>query len=770
MIAYEHQFTCVPARQDSRTSPSFSSVETKTLAGFLATLFLLFLAGAFTYRATVEEENSAQRVNHSQLVRASLGRLYGAISDAESQQRNYLLSAKAEYLADYRRVAESAEPEAQRLVQLVSDNPAQSVAVRQLQSAIVERLAILEQTVSIFESSGLAQAQETISHGEGREAMEAIRSLIRRIDSAEDDLLKTRYSRASAAGATTLIYLLVTVTVAAAGFVLLFGGIRRELRMRAKADEATRLNEENLTVTLHSIGDAVLVTDAERRITRMNPVCEKLTGWPQEEAMGRRVEEIFCLINKETGQPTSIPVEAALATGEIHSLENQTVLIARDGTERPIADSAAPIRDGDGHIIGAVLVFRDVTREKCAETELRRSRALFEGLFTSLPGHFLVLSSDHKIVAASDAYLKATMTRREEIVGRNLFEVFPDNPNDPEATGVANLRASLNRVRLTAAADTMPIIKYDIRRPDGVFEERFWSPMNAPVLGADGQIEYIIHRAEDVTDFVRQKSKGTNDTSELRIHMERMEAEVFQSAQKAQAAKEQLEAANKELEAFSYSVSHDLRAPLRHVHGYVQMLAKATEGQLSPKAARYLKVIDDASVEMGQLIDDLLSFSRMGRAEMREHSVDLNRIVEDTLRGLELATKGRNIQWKIAALPSVLGDSAMLRQVFSNLLGNAVKYTRGREPAEIEVGCAGEEGAQIVFFVLDNGAGFDMEYAHKLFGVFQRLHRAEEFEGTGIGLATVQRILARHGGRIWAEAKLDQGAKFSFTLKPAPAP
>jgi len=231
----------------------------------------------------------------------------------------------------------------------------------------------------------------------------------------------------------------------------------------------------------------------------------------------------------------------------------------------------------------------------------------------------------------------------------------------------------------------------------------------------------------------------------------------------------QLEAANSELESFSYSVSHDLRAPLRHVQGYVEMLQRATDGQLGDRALRYLKTINDASVEMGQLIDDLLDFSRTGRTEMRVSRVDLNGLVEETIRSLEMATQGRRIVWQTATLPPVLGDASLLKQVLANLIGNAVKYTRMRDPARIEVGFTTDDDGRVVLFVRDNGAGFDMQYAHKLFGVFQRLHRADEFEGTGIGLATVQRIIARHGGRVWAEGAVNEGATFSFTLTSSPA-
>ncbi len=230
-----------------------------------------------------------------------------------------------------------------------------------------------------------------------------------------------------------------------------------------------------------------------------------------------------------------------------------------------------------------------------------------------------------------------------------------------------------------------------------------------------------------------------------------------------------LEESNRELESFSYSVSHDLRAPLRHVQGYIELLTRETAAsQLSDKARRHLQTITDASIEMGQLIDDLLAFSRMNQVTLHESHVGLDGLVQATVRDLETATQGRNIDWNIAPLPQVIGDPSALKQVLVNIIGNAVKYSRPRDPAQIEIGCAGEEDGRVILFVRDNGVGFDMQYAHKLFGVFQRLHRAEEFEGTGIGLAIVQRVIARHHGRVWAEGTLDRGATFYFTLRPAP--
>jgi K+-sensing histidine kinase KdpD len=301
-----------------------------------------------------------------------------------------------------------------------------------------------------------------------------------------------------------------------------------------------------------------------------------------------------------------------------------------------------------------------------------------------------------------------------------------------------------------------PVFSFAISREDfpSFFIFTAWALLIASFAGARRRIEDDLSHARD----------------RLQVEVEQRrqrEGEIRKLNQKLANRAAELESSNKELESFAYSVSHDLRAPLRHVVGFSELLQKQAASLLDDKSQRYIKTILDSAKKMGKLIDDLLSFSRIGRAETKKSLVNLEQLVKDVVSEIEQETRGREIAWKIDALPVCYGDRSMLMLVLANLVSNAVKFTRMRTRAEIEIGCADGDNDDLEVFVRDNGAGFDMQYANKLFGVFQRLHRADEFEGTGIGLATVQRIIHRHGGKVRAEGAVDQGATFYFSLPKA---
>lgn len=375
-------------------------------------------------------------------------------------------------------------------------------------------------------------------------------------------------------------------------------------------------------------------------------------------------------------------------------------------------------------------------QRKRAEEALLMSEERYRSLVELSPDALFVQIND-KIVFINTAGVKLLGAHRAgDIIGKSASGfIHPDDRKRIQA-----------RVRkLHDEHKPLRFVEHKIVRLDG---ESFDVEMGAAPLTFEGKpaAQVILH---DITDRKRAEEEIR------RLNLELEQRVIERTAE--------LEAANKELEAFSYSVSHDLRAPLRHIEGFVEILRATKASVLDDEGQHHLQTIADSSRQMGKLIDDLLGFSRTARAELRKVKVGLDDLVKGVLHEMEPDIANREIEWIIHELPEIEGDPALLRQVFWNLISNALKYTRTRPFARIEIGSTRTENDTIIY-VRDNGVGFDPRYAQKLFGVFQRLHRASEFEGTGIGLANVRRIVTRHGGRTWAEGDVDEGATFFFSL------
>lgn len=398
------------------------------------------------------------------------------------------------------------------------------------------------------------------------------------------------------------------------------------------------------------------------------------------------------------------------------------------------------------------LLFRQYQREAEAATTQQRDRAdaltaELDAIFSSMTDGAVLYALDGNILrknAAADQLFEYTHVPADLPIERqsrmhNFIDEGGQLVEDPHQLPV--FRAF--------CGDTVQDEVLGAPSPESG-EIRWWAFSAAPVCGPGGEPTGAVMTFRDITERknAEQEIRRLNDELERRI----------------KDRTSQLEAANKELEAFAYSVSHDLRAPLRHIDGFIELLQKHMKNTLDSKARHYMTLIADSAKQMGTLIDDLLQFSRMGRTEMVTTDVDLRQLVNEVVRSFRPETQGRRIDWEIAALPCVTGDRPMIRIVLANLIANAIKFTRPRQIAKIEIGYSADNPEEYVIFVRDNGVGFDMNYADKLFGVFQRLHRADEFEGTGIGLANVQRVINRHGGRVWAEARVDEGATFYFSL------
>jgi len=508
----------------------------------------------------------------------------------------------------------------------------------------------------------------------------------------------------------------------------------------------------------------------------------KLTGYSSAE-MNRKIwDEIVVTSVLQGGEPGMEASEAVglARAGKIDQWQCDMMIRAKDGEHRWLADCAVEIPGANGIPTGSIGILVDITDRKRAEEALRDSEARFRAFLDNSPAAAFMKDKSGRYVVGNRAWARQFREPIEKLLGKTDEELW-------DAETAALFRKS-DLATISAGENISRIER--VRRADGT--ERWLSVLKFPVYRFGGE-DLIGGIVIDVTeqkladDKIQQLNQELEDrvrerTEELNRRVEDVERlnrgmvnllEDLQSARTAsddnsskyEVANRQLKAINHELEAFSYSISHDLRAPLRHIHGFVRLLQKETDEKLSETGRHRMEVIAESATRMGRLIDDLLSFSRSGRAELKQSIVDVNKLVRDVIAEFQTETEGRQITWNIAPLPEVLGDQNLLRQVFVNLISNAVKYTSRVPIAVIEIG---EEPlprpTMAGFFIKDNGAGFDMKYVGKLFGVFQRLHRQNEFEGTGIGLANVRRIIHRHGGQIRVEAELDRGATFHFTL------
>src|SRR3954471_12145011 len=482
------------------------------------------------------------------------------------------------------------------------------------------------------------------------------------------------------------------------------------------------------------------------KVLYVNPASEAILGYSREQLLKMKMLE-FVSVEMQEAVRRRLEMRAQ---GQSMAPSFEVKVRIGTGQERWMNFSGASIQyQGEPAVLGIGI---DVHERKLAEQELLLQKAHLEQLFEHAPEAMAIQGPDQKVVRVNLEFTNLFGYEPKEAIGHYLDDLIAPQGLEAEARAITSDTTMGNRV----GAETKR------KRKDGSLVDVSILGTSVGVPGGDTAF-YAIYR-----DISRRK-QAEQQLQELNASLE----------QRVNERTAQLQAANKELEAFSYSVSHDLRAPLRHINGFVQLLSKKDGPNLDPASQRYLKTIADSAQRMGALIDDFLSFSRTNLVEMRFQALFLDQIVNDVLKELAHLCEGRNIDWHIQELPVVKGDPPLLRVVWMNLIANAIKYTSPRAEARIEITPAPvgtvvpddavDHGAlsanNCVVMVRDNGVGFDMSYAHKLFGVFQRLHREEEFEGTGIGLATVRRIVHRHGGAVWAEGKLNQGATIYLSLR-----
>ena len=540
--------------------------------------------------------------------------------------------------------------------------------------------------------------------------------------------------------------------VAADGRPRQYVAIRADITERKQAEEVLREQAQILDSA------QVFVRDMDSRIVFWPRGAEKLYGFTSQQALGVLSHDLF---HTQFPEPLEMIEKKLFGTG---TWEGELIHRRRDGSVIVVTSAWVLHRNRDGEPVGILETNSDITARKQAEDrlagqaeelsrqadELARSRQAVEAQTLMLQS---VLNSMAEGLVVADERGKFVIWNpaAEKILGLGAANLPPQDWTAHYGLYLADEVTpfpvdQLPMVRaLQGEMNTAEIFVHNLQLAQGVWIEA----SGGPLRDSAGRLCGGVVAFRDVT---RKKA----DEREICKLNDELEQRVIERTA-------QLQAAKNELEAFTYSVSHDLRAPLRHIAGFCGILMEDCAPQLDAEAKRHLARIQEGTRRMGVLVDELLALARIGRQSLTYHPTALNSLVDDVVNMLKPDVEGRQVEWKIANLPQIDCDPTLMRQVFQNLISNALKYSRNRTPAVIEIGHL-EVNGQLTIFVRDNGAGFSMKYADKLFGVFQRLHRAEEFEGTGVGLATVQRIVQKHGGRAWAESEVDKGATFYFTL------
>ncbi len=698
-------------------------------AGFGAALLIIIGFSCAGYRTTRRLIEAAQWRQHTDNVIGEIHEVLERMTETEADSHRFVLTGENPFLGPYYPAMKEARIHLGRLRSLTVDNPRQQRRLDTLEPLTEEKIDFMERLIALRRHKGFRAAATLVETGQGKRLMDGVRSVLAEMESEEQRLSNERDLVLQASANRVNLTLLVGTATSVLLLVGIVFVLDREIGERRRAEEERRASESRLQAILDNSPAAIYLKDLQGRFLLVNRQIETIFHRPGKEIVGKTSYDLFPTVIADSLRANDRRV---LEAGTPLTLEETVPL--QDGLHTYLL-TRFPLRDTGGAIYALGGISTDITERTRAEDEVRRVQAFLDSVVENIPHMIFVKEArDLRFARLNRAGEELLGHSRDALIGKNDYDLFPKEQ--------ADFFTAKDR-HVLEGGTLLDVPEEPIRTKDG--RQRILHTKKVPIFDVAGRPLYLLGISEDITE----KKAALKQ-------IERLNQALTQHGA-------QLETANKELEAFSYSVSHDLRAPLRHISGFVDLLRQHAASKLDDKGRRYLDTIATSAKRMGDLIDDLLVFSRMGRSEMGRARVSLSATVKDVLRELDGQVEGRKIDWRIAPLPEVEADPAMLRLVFANLIANAVKYTRTRPEARIEIGTRNGQGETVVF-VRDNGVGFDMQYAHKLFGVFQRLHRTEDFEGTGIGLANVRRIIHRHGGRTWAEGEIDRGAAFYFSL------
>ncbi|HTJ50179.1 MAG TPA: PAS domain S-box protein [Cyclobacteriaceae bacterium] len=670
----------------------------------------------YIFKYLIDPSDRSNIVDRTNNVIIVSDQLVSTLKDTRTNARNYLITDNESFLKSFTKDVSLIDQHLALLKRLTRNSQFQKIRVDSLEFEITKIVSFNKELITLKQSADINKARNSINTQSDEVLMDKVRLLQNEIQNEENlSLQKPKDKKQSSIGNMNWLMAFFMMIVV---FIMTLEYLNNRISTSARSKTEDDLQKSKwFSTTLSSIGDAVIATDNQGNVTFMNPVAQSLTGWEEEDAKGISLDIIFDIINEETRNTVESPVRKVLQHGKVVGLANHTLLIRKDKSEIPIDDSAAPIMDSNGKIEGVVLVFRDVTEQKKNGIALKESEEKFQKAFqASAAGISITRISDATYHEVNDTFTQLTGYTKEELIGHSSSEL--------------NMIASINK-----REEVLQQVRDHGSAKDFELTVRQKSGKIIEVLAS---VETIVWRNEkyaiNIIYDITERKKAETD----------------------------LAFANKELESFSYSVSHDLRSPLRSIIGYSKILEEDHRDTLNDEGKRVLDIIRRNSLKMNSLIDDLLLFSKLGRKEIQKSEIDTETLVHQVLAEIKQANFYRaNVTTK--SLLPICADPALFTQVWMNLISNALKYSGNKENPTIEIGSHEEEN-EVVYSIKDNGAGFDMQYADKLFGVFQRLHKAQEFEGTGIGLSIVKRIVMRHGGRVWAEGKINEGATFYFSL------
>jgi PAS domain S-box-containing protein len=704
---------------------------------FLSAAVLMVLGGAIAYAFTRELRQTGASVSYTQEVLIASGELKTDIANIESGQRGYIITGDKLLFERFRLAKAHALVSLDEVRNLTGDNPDQQFLLNQIEPLIIQQIELADKTIATRDQQGLSAAQQSLASGTGIALSNDSYALLQRAQDEERSLLGKRKSRSDAVSVTTFLVLpmglFLSLSSLFLGVFLLNAGVGEQTRARQAASDS----EARLAGIVNSAMDAIITVDVDQRIVLFNGAAEKIFRCAAKDVMGQPIDMFVPKPSRDNHrrhiQGFGI---AGVTSRSMHSLGMLTALRA-DGGEFPIEASISQIEAAGQKFFTVIL--RDITERETMDAERRQFVSLAEnsvefiGMCDLQGAPFFVNEAGLRLLGLKDL---------EQAMRTPVREFF--FPSDQEFI----IDEFLPRVRSEGHGEV------EVRFRHFITLEAIWMVYNVFIL-RDSAGEPTAFAT--VSRNISERKLGEEVNRQLNAELEERVLERTN----------ELETANKELDAFSYSVSHDLRAPLRAVDGFSQAVVEDYGPLLPEEGRRHLRIIRESAQRMGDLIDDLLTFSRLSRQPLATRSVDQAKLVRGVLEELSKQLDGREVEVRIQEMPRCDADPALLKQVWVNLLSNALKFTGKRAKTDVEIGSVREKGED-VFFIRDNGTGFDMKYAGKLFGVFQRLHRTEEFDGTGVGLAIVQRIVHRHGGRIWAEAAVDRGATFFFTLRGEP--